>query len=152
MHLIKAMHLSNDQMSAYVNGQLTAEQKAGVDAHLAVCPTCRARVEAHEGLSRDLAFALGSLPEPRATSVDRWWSALRQRPVRTPLRLAMIAPFAVSVMLLLIPVFAAPVVSVPSAPAVTAGVVTHRQSVTVVSTTSPEMVVAEPVPQKPETP
>ena len=57
----------NEQLSAYLDGELTAEEIAAADAHLAACAQCRAD---YEGLKRVLRRA-GSLDD-RPPEKDLW--------------------------------------------------------------------------------
>src|SRR5947209_4139235 len=53
------MNHPHDQLALYVDGSLDADERAGVDAHLAGCETCREEVAAAGRAWR----ALRSLPE-----------------------------------------------------------------------------------------
>ena len=52
----------DELLADYVDGSLTPEEGAAVDAHLASCARCRAEVDVASRAAR----ALASLPEPRA--------------------------------------------------------------------------------------
>ncbi|MBU0493279.1 MAG: zf-HC2 domain-containing protein [Chloroflexi bacterium] len=61
-------HLTDDQFSAYLDGQLPAGEQARVDAHLAACPACAAELRgwhATVGLLREMPPA----PLPRAFTI-----------------------------------------------------------------------------------
>lgn len=63
----------NEQLSAYLDGELSAEEIAAADAHLAACAQCRAD---YEGLKRVLRRA-GSLDDvPPETDL---WSGIQSR-------------------------------------------------------------------------
>lgn len=70
-----------DQLSSYLDGALTPAERAAVDAHLATCADCRARLVELRGVTT----LLGSLPEPvpsrrlvpRIAAVPAWMAPLR---------------------------------------------------------------------------
>lgn len=61
------------QLSAYLDGELTAADAADVRAHLAACAICRADLE---DLTR-VKHLLGSLPE--RVPPERFWTVVRER-------------------------------------------------------------------------
>src|SRR5919206_1600037 len=58
-------HLSADEVAAYVDGALAGDERARIEAHLAVCADCRAEVREVTGLVR-------SLPEARRSARRVW--------------------------------------------------------------------------------
>lgn len=62
------MNHLDDDAEAYALGLLGREREAGIEAHLAACAECRARVAAAESAAAALSAALPPLPHPRAGS------------------------------------------------------------------------------------
>ena len=75
-------HAELDQLSAYIDGELDAQERASVDAHLPTCAECRSTLDALKATIADL----GTLPELAPTEQDSWAlrSAIAQarKPVR----------------------------------------------------------------------
>ena len=69
---MKSCHDVDTIMTAYVDGEVAADEAAEVNAHLAVCPPCRERA-ASEGMARKLLHAKA------ATLIERAPAGLRAR-------------------------------------------------------------------------
>jgi hypothetical protein len=70
-------HVGYEQMQSYVDGRLTAVQKAAVDAHTMLCPMCRdelADLARHAPALRQPAAARPAAP--RHVGFGRWWQWL----------------------------------------------------------------------------
>jgi hypothetical protein len=61
-------HSELDQLSAYIDGELDAVERAQVDAHLPSCAECRTTLDALRATLTDLAM----LPEPAPSEQDSW--------------------------------------------------------------------------------
>src|SRR5919202_1120065 len=73
-----------DELSAYLDGELSPGARRAVDDHLAACAECRAELE---GLSRtrDLLRALPSVAPPRSFAITaEMASAARPAPLTLP--------------------------------------------------------------------
>ena len=81
------MHPTEERLNDYVDGELTAPERAGVEAHLAACTACRAEVE---GL-RDLLRHVAGLPREIAPPPEVW-EAVREETVEIP-RIGRAAPW-----------------------------------------------------------
>ena len=71
-----------EQLLAYVDGQLSAEEARQVDAHLAHCPQCAAELAALRALGQGLSQTLDSILSPVKLSREadgRIRAILRQR-------------------------------------------------------------------------
>lgn len=72
-----------EDLGAYVLGSLpTAEERADVRSHLAVCPACRDELEELGGLPALLALAADAVPRPPERVRDRVLAAAVARRVR----------------------------------------------------------------------
>jgi anti-sigma factor RsiW len=60
----------SDQLSAYVDGELSAGRRAALEGHLLACADCDAEVSELRGMSRMLAAAVG--PFLRAQAIERF--------------------------------------------------------------------------------
>ncbi len=67
-------HLSDDLLSAYAAGTLAEGWSIAVASHLALCPSCRARLAGYEHLGGQLIEAL-----PAAGNVDAAWDLIKAR-------------------------------------------------------------------------
>ena len=71
------MNHPGDLLSAYLDGEVSASERAGIDEHLAVCPPCRGELEDLAGARaavRSLPMLeppAGILPEPAEPVVRR---------------------------------------------------------------------------------
>ncbi len=81
------IHPTEERLNDYVDGELTAPERAGVEAHLAACTACRAEVE---GL-RDLLRHVAGLPREIAPPPEVW-EAVREETVEIP-RIGRAAPW-----------------------------------------------------------
>jgi len=85
------LHDELDMLSAYLDGELDAPERARLDSHLPTCAECRTTLDAIRVTVADLA----TLPIPEPTPQDSWAlrSAIRRerRPVRRWQRLAIAA-------------------------------------------------------------
>ena len=70
----------NDRLSEYIDGELDPAERAGVEAHLAGCPGCRADVAA----LRAVAARAGSLTDTRPAA--DLWTAIAARIQSSPRR------------------------------------------------------------------
>jgi len=61
-------HSELDQLSAYLDGELDAAERAQVDAHLPTCAECRSTLDA----LRATIAGLATLPEPVPSEQDSW--------------------------------------------------------------------------------
>ena len=78
-------HLTDDLLSAYIDGQVTAAERARVKAHLAGCPSCAGELRALQA-TVDLLREMPPAPLPRAFTIPAdaaspsagptWWDAL----------------------------------------------------------------------------
>jgi hypothetical protein len=59
-------------LTAYLDGEVTPEEKANIDAHLAGCPQCRAEMEGLSETRDNLRSALTSMAEEAAPSPQAW--------------------------------------------------------------------------------
>ena len=69
-------HLGADQLSAYLDGEVTGPERDRLDAHLAGCPSCAAQKDAMSGVVK----AVANLPRPTMTAAEA--SAIRQAVLR----------------------------------------------------------------------
>ena len=53
--------LFETELSSYLDGELAAARKARLEAHLQVCPHCRAELEAMSGIGSYIRAALGEV-------------------------------------------------------------------------------------------
>ena len=60
MEIARGCQVFEEDLSAWIDGELAAPRRAAVEAHLASCRACTARVEALRAVDR----ALLALPEP----------------------------------------------------------------------------------------
>ncbi len=65
-------------LSAYLDGEVTPEEKAYIEAHLHDCPQCRAELEALSAIQKDLRNALKSMAD-EATPSPQVWNKIRVR-------------------------------------------------------------------------
>lgn len=85
-----------DQLSAYLDGELSADEAAEVEAHLALCPDCARLCTALRGLRADIAAAR---LEPPAALHDRIMARVRrENRVRRLRRITAIASAGVAAM------------------------------------------------------
>ena len=61
-------HSELDQLSAYLDGELDAAERAHVEAHLPTCAECRTTLDSLRATIADLA----TLPEPAPSEQDSW--------------------------------------------------------------------------------
>jgi anti-sigma factor RsiW len=104
-----------ESLGAHALGQLSAEERAGLEAHLEGCPSCRAELEQLAALAQPLSLAdparFESAPVPPASLAARVAAAIgrerltqRRRRMRFGLALAgSAAAAAVAVVLLVLP-------------------------------------------------
>jgi len=59
-------------LTAYLDGEVTPEEKANIDAHLAGCPQCRDEMEGLSETRDNLRSALASMAEEAAPSPQAW--------------------------------------------------------------------------------
>jgi anti-sigma factor RsiW len=61
-----ARHISDEDLVAYVDGDLPADRRAEVAAHLRACGRCRTRLEAFPEVARVLREASPPVDDPAA--------------------------------------------------------------------------------------
>jgi anti-sigma factor RsiW len=61
-----------DDLAAHALGALTVPERAEIDAHVATCPTCVARLQGYEAVAGSLPLALDPAMPPPAT-----WAGIR---------------------------------------------------------------------------
>lgn len=72
----------SDQVQAYYDGELPAERRAVVEAHLRQCEPCRVQLAQLRGLSGLLQSApLRALPAGAMQRLDQAWEAVQERAV-----------------------------------------------------------------------
>src|SRR5262245_23862824 len=99
---------SPEELMEYVDGEGSPEARAGIEAHLATCPSCQALAAGQRVLSRDVAAwtvapAPDSLRAPHAAApaVARpWWSRVWSRPLSRPARVVLVGLPAVAVLVM----------------------------------------------------
>lgn len=64
-----APHVTDDELSAYLDAELAAPARQQVTAHLAVCPCCADRLSAFADLAADLGCLPSVAPEVDLTGV-----------------------------------------------------------------------------------
>ncbi|MDP2730857.1 MAG: zf-HC2 domain-containing protein [Dehalococcoidales bacterium] len=62
----------NDLLAAYLDGEVTPEEKTFVEAHLPSCPQCRAELEALSATQVGLRGVLKSMAEEASSSPQAW--------------------------------------------------------------------------------
>lgn len=102
-------HLREELLSAYLDGQVTAAERAQAEAHLQTCPACR---EVLEGLRQTVALlqALPRVPTPRAFTLSEaqvgirrpearpWWSGAWVRGLGALTAVAVVALLATTML------------------------------------------------------
>ena len=53
-------HVSDDTLSGYLSGELTAREKYDADTHFTICPECAARLEEQRSFEKKIAAAYNS--------------------------------------------------------------------------------------------
>lgn len=59
-----------DLLPLYIDGDLSAEEAAGVTAHLAVCESCEQSLETYRALESSLSTIPGFIPDPRTVASE----------------------------------------------------------------------------------
>jgi hypothetical protein len=72
-----------DDLSAYIDGELSHDQATAVETHLASCPACAAEIES----MREVQSQLAALPEVQRSRSFTLTPEMAQRPLREPARL-----------------------------------------------------------------
>lgn len=78
------------ELIAHVTGSLPAEERAGLEAHLAACPDCRRERDGFAAVLADLRGSIATAPEPRW---GQWRAELRARLQARPARWPWLRPF-----------------------------------------------------------
>jgi uncharacterized membrane protein YgcG len=79
----KQFHLPDELLSAYLDGEVTAQERARVASHLATCASCRESLQSLRD-TVTLVKALPRMPVPRAFTLTEEMVGLRPTRARTP--------------------------------------------------------------------
>jgi hypothetical protein len=77
--------LKDDTIQAYLDGELTATEKAATEIHLAACDACRARCRRQQETLTALWTDMSKL-DPSAVEIPDWSSVLETRNQQAPAR------------------------------------------------------------------
>jgi hypothetical protein len=72
-------HLTDEQLIGYVHHTLTDAHREGIDRYLETCPQCRARLDEHESLQRQVHYGLRAAMKTASPSNDMAFTALVPR-------------------------------------------------------------------------